>query len=149
MTLPILPFCTGAPGRRGGGSNYGPPSNTHTLWQSCRRAWTKLSLLYRRAPPAPFLLSPGVNRQPWPFIQAIMVCDRSHSSLALSCPAWDALFSVRIYGMPLAGVAGKKRQSSVDMHRFSDRWRHRNYFICICNMQSVYSATALSSRTDI
>ena len=88
----------------GGGSwsNYTPPPPKHTHWHRCRRAWTKLSLLYRLAPPASFLLSPAVNRQPWPFIQAIMACDRSHSSLAVSCPAWDALFSVRIHEMPLA-----------------------------------------------
>lgn len=67
-----------------GWSNYPPTPQTHTFWQSCWRAWTKLYLLYRLAPLAPFLLSPGVNRQPWPFIQAIMVCDRSHSSLAAS-----------------------------------------------------------------
>lgn len=121
MILPILPVCTRAPGRRGGDSNYNLPSNTHTHalshthmctlththTQTCRRAWTKLSLLHRQGPLAPFLLSPGVNRQPWPFIQAIMVCDRRHSSLAVSCPARDALFSVRIQSKPLAW--GKER----------------------------------------
>lgn len=71
-----------------------PLSPTHKLLDSLNKIVS--------ARPAPFLLSPGINRHLWPFIQAIIVCDRSHSSLAVSWPARDALFSVRINGMPLA-----------------------------------------------
>lgn len=106
MTLPILPVCSRAPGRSGGSSNYSPlPAHTHTYihtqahWESCHRAWAKLSLPHRQARPAPFPLSPEVNRQQRLFIQTISVCDRSHSCSAITCPGQGSLFSLRTQGM--------------------------------------------------